>query len=243
MRLFHSKILYLILLISTSAFAGIEEPFVPIPPKEPKSFCIEAEKFYSLMEKTKTYTEITNFEGLILDLRYGTFHNFSGHDLYCGGKRAFLHNDAAIKLKRAIKILNKEFPLYKFVIFDAARPLYAQEELRKAVRGTPYSHFVSSPYPGGMHNFGMALDITLQDPDGNNLEMGTDFDSFELAAGKKGEVQALKTGRLNETHIKNREILRNIMKKAGFIPLASEWWHFNADLSKNVREKYKRLPF
>ena len=43
--------------------------------------------------------------------------------------------------------------------------------------------------------------------------------------------------------VKNREILRQIMKKAGFIALPSEWWHFNAYPSKYVRENYNRLPF
>ncbi len=222
---------------------NINTPFVPTPPKEPKRFCKEAEKFYALMEKSKSYVEITSLEGLVLDLRYGTFENFSGHDLYCGGKRAFLHRDAEKKLKKAIQILKQDFPGFTFVIFDAARPLYAQEALRKTVRNTPYSHFVSSPNPGGMHNFGLALDLTLKDSNGVILDMGTDFDSFEAAAGKQGEKEALKTGRLSTEQVKNREILRQIMKKAGFIALPSEWWHFNAYPSKYVRENYNRLPF
>ena len=222
---------------------NINTPFVPTPPKEPKHFCKEAEKFYALMEKSKSYVEITSLEGLVLDLRYGSFENFSGHDLYCGGKRAFLHRDAEKKLKKAIQILKQDFPGFTFVIFDAARPLYAQETLRKTVRNTPYSHFVSSPNPGGMHNFGLALDLTLKDSNGVILDMGTDFDSFEAAAGKQGEKEALKTGRLLPEQVKNREILRQIMKKAGFIALPSEWWHFNAYPSKYVRENYNRLPF
>lgn len=238
------KIPFLFLFLAANVFcSGTEKPFVPRAPKEPKRFCTEAEKFYTLMEKSKNYVEITEFQGIVLDLRYGTFQNFSGHDLYCGGKRTFLHKDAAKKLKKAIEILNTEYPGYKFRIFDAARPLYAQEALRKTVRNTPYSHFVSSPYPGGMHNFGMAIDLTLQNQEGEVLDMGTDFDSFESAAGKKGEKKALQTGRLTNAQVENREILRSIMKKAGFIALPSEWWHFNALPSKIVREKYSRLPF
>ena len=94
-----------------------------------------------------------------------------------------------------------------------------------------------------MHNFGLALDLTLKDSNGVILDMGTDFDSFEAAAGKQGEKEALKTGRLSTEQVKNREILRQIMKKAGFIALPSEWWHFNAYPSKYVRENYNRLPF
>ncbi len=234
--------IFFLLLLSVFQF-GFCETFKPIKPKNPKRFCKQAEQFYSLLEQSEEFTEITHLNGIILDLRYGTFDNISGHDLYCGGKRAFLHRDAAEKLKQAVTLLQRENPEMHFVIFDAARPLYAQEELRKTVRGTPFSHFVSSPKPGGMHNFGMAVDLTIQNPDGTLMDMGTDFDSFEAAAGKQGEELALKSGRLNKTQIQNRNFLRRLMKEAGFIALPSEWWHFNALPSKTVRAQYKRVPF
>ena len=128
------------------------------------------------------------------------------------------------------------------VIFDASRPLYAQEVLRRTVRGTPYSAYVSSPGRGGMHNFGLALDLSITDAEGNLLDMGTDFDSFERCAGEVGEADALKSGRLTQNQIDNRNKLRKIMKNAGFVSLNSEWWHFNAYPSKYVRENYSKFP-
>ncbi|MBR4679599.1 MAG: peptidase M15 [Fibrobacter sp.] len=186
--------------------------------------------------------EITRLKGVRMDLRYATFENVTGHDLYCGVQRAFVHKDAAAKLRKAVKIMEREMPGSELVIFDASRPLYAQEALRKTVRGTPYSAYVSSPATGGLHNFGLALDLGITDADGNLLDMGTDFDSFERCAGEVGEAEALKSGRLTQEQVDNRNKLRKIMRGAGWVPLGSEWWHFNAYHSKYVRENYPKFP-
>ena len=236
----------IILFFSIFTFIFAEEStgnFIPKKPEVPKQFCAETKKFYEIMDTSADFVDISSFENVSFDLRYASFNNISGHNLYCSGKRVFLHRDAVKKFKKAIHLLNEKQPDFKFVVFDAARPLYAQEALRKTVRGTPYSHYVSSPKPGGMHNFGMALDLSILDSSNTPLDMGTDFDSFEKAAGKSGETEALKTGRLTEQQIQNRELLRQIMKEAGFTPLPSEWWHFNAYPSNVIRKNYKRLSF
>lgn len=219
-----------------------EEVFVPPKPEKPLRFCKATDAWLKFAENSPDYEEITELDGLKMDLRYATFNNASGHDIYCGKARAFLHKDAAKKLKKAVELLKAELPGAKFLIFDAARPLYAQEALRASVRGTPYSHYVSSPGTGSVHNFGMAIDLGIETAEGRQLDMGTDFDSFESAAGRKGEAAALKSGRLTKGQIANRELLRKIMKAAGFIELPSEWWHFNALPSKQVREAYQKAP-
>lgn len=219
-----------------------EEVFVPPRPEKPLRFCKATDAWLKFAAGSPDYEEITGWEGLKMDLRYATFENASGHDIYCGKARAFLHRDAAKKLKRAVELLREELPGAKFLVFDAARPLYAQEALRASVRGTPYSHYVSSPGTGSVHNFGMAIDLGIETAEGAQLDMGTDFDSFESAAGRKGEAAALKSGRLTNEQVANREVLRKIMKAAGFIELPSEWWHFNALPSKQVRERYKKAP-
>ena len=73
--------------------------------------------------------------------------------------------------------------------------------------------------------------------------MGTDFDYFEERAGERGEAAALQKGTLTAVQVENRKILRRIMKKAGFIPLPSEWWHFNAIPSKTIRATGELPPF
>ena len=140
--------------------------FVPPKPAKPLRFCSSVQKWIDFVTNDSTMVEITHLNGVRMDLRYATFGNVTGHDLYCGVQRAFVHKDAAVKLRRAIKIMQKEMPGSVLVIFDASRPLYAQEALRRTVRGTPYSAYVSSPTTGGLHNFGLALDLSLTDSTG-----------------------------------------------------------------------------
>jgi len=231
------------LMAASFAFAHeTDSLFVPPKPEKPLRYCSSVKKWIDFATHDSNMVDITRLKGVRMDLRYATFENVTGHDLYCGVQRAFVHKDAAAKLRRAIKIMEKEMPGSELVIFDASRPLYAQEALRKTVRGTPYSAYVSSPATGGLHNFGLALDLSITDSTGNLLDMGTDFDSFERCAGAVGEAEALKSGRLTQVQVDNRNKLRKIMKGAGWVPLGSEWWHFNAYPSKYVRENYPKFP-
>ena len=189
--------------------------FVPPKPEKPLRYCSSVKKWIEFATADSNMFEITRMKGVRMDLRYATFENVTGHDLYCGVQRAFVHKDAAAKLRKAVKIMEREMPGSTLVIFDASRPLYAQEALRKTVRGTPYSAYVSSPATGGLHNFGLALDLSITDADGNLLDMGTDFDSFERCAGEVGEAEALKSGRLTQEQVVNRNKLRKIMRGAG----------------------------
>ncbi|MCF0216221.1 MAG: M15 family metallopeptidase [Fibrobacteraceae bacterium] len=226
------------------AQAAVEDSvFVPPKPEKPLRYCKAARQWVEYALADTNLVEITKMKGVVMNLRYATFDNVSGHDIYCGLHRAFLHRDAYGKLKRAVTLLEKEMPGYHIVVFDASRPLYAQEILRRTVRGTAYSSFVASPSTGGMHNYGLAIDMTVADSSGALLDMGTDFDSFERVAGSVGEEDGLKSGRLSQTQVDNRNKLRSIMKKAGWSLLPSEWWHFNAFPSKFVRENYPKFEF
>ena len=238
-----SRILLTVLFMCAMALAHeTDSLFVPPKPEKPLRYCSSVKKWIEYATADSNLVEITRLKGVRMDLRYATFDNVTGHDLYCGVQRAFVHKDAAAKLRKAVKIMERETPGSELVIFDASRPLYAQEALRKTVRGTPYSAYVSSPATGGLHNFGLALDLSITDSTGALLDMGTDFDSFERCAGEVGEVDALKSGRLTQQQVDNRNKLRKIMRGAGWVPLGSEWWHFNAYPSKYVRENYPKFP-
>ena len=236
-------IVFLLTLLASIAFAHeTDSVFVPPKPEKPLRFCSSVKKWIEFATTDSNMVEITHLKGLRMDLRYGTFNNVTGHDLYCGVQRAFIHKDALPKLKRAIKIMEREMPGATLVIFDASRPLYAQSALKRTVAGTPYSNFVSSGVTGGLHNYGLALDLSITDSEGNLLDMGTDFDSFERCAGEVGEADALQSGRLTEQQVSNRRILRSIMTRAGFVPLGSEWWHFNAYTRAYTKEHYPLFP-
>lgn len=238
-----SRILLTVLFMCAMALAHeTDSLFVPPKPEKPLRYCSSVKKWIEYATADSNLVEITRLKGVRMDLRYATFENVTGHDLYCGVQRAFVHKDAAAKLRKAVKLMEREMPGSVLVIFDASRPLYAQEALRKTVRGTPYSAYVSSPATGGLHNFGLALDLSITDSTGALLDMGTDFDSFERCAGEVGEAEALKSGRLTQQQVDNRNKLRKIMRGAGWVPLGSEWWHFNAYPSKYVRENYPKFP-
>jgi len=180
--------------------------------------------------------EITHWEGLAIDLRYAQDQNIVHRDLYCQETRAFLHRVAAQKLQAALDILRKEQPGYKLLIWDAARPLFAQQALRDLVRGTPMSAYVTSASKGSLHNYGMAIDLSVLKPDGSRMDLGTDFDDLSAKAGAtvRAEDSLVQAGDLGTRQIGNRRVLRSIMRRAGWIQLPSEWWHFNAAYSADV---------
>ena len=217
--------------------------FIPVKPEKPLMFCTAQKEWLSAAENFENWAEVKGISNLVIKMPYATFENFSGHNLYCGIQRAFLHKDAMQKLKLAAALLKKEKPNYKFILFDAARANHAQEMLRATVRGTPWQHFVSSPAKGSIHAYGMAVDIGLLNENGVLADMGLPYDSFAFYAGEKGEAQALEQGLLTEAQIKNREFLRSVMRQSGWISLSSEWWHFNAAPSDSIRAKYAQpLP-
>jgi D-alanyl-D-alanine dipeptidase len=79
---------------------------------------------------------------------------------------------------------------------------------------------VADPKTGSRHNRGNAVDVTLVDENGRELDMPTGFDDFSPRAAH-GET------RLPARVIENRRLLAETMEKAGFRRLASEWWHYD----------------
>jgi D-alanyl-D-alanine dipeptidase len=217
--------------------------FIPVKPEKPLMFCTAQKEWIAAAENFEGWEEVTGLKNLVIKMPYATFDNFSGHNLYCGIQRAFLHKDAMQKLRWASALLKKQEPDYKFILFDAARANHAQEMLRATVRGTPWQHFVSSPSKGSIHAYGMAVDIGLLNEKGELADMGLPYDSFAFYAGKNGEKQALEQGLLTSKQMKNRELLRSVMEQSGWINLPSEWWHFNAAPGDTIRAKYAQpLP-
>jgi len=194
------------------------------------------ERWLTYLERDSTVVEITHWEGLQIDLRYAD-------SLYCGQQRAFLQRDAASKLKTALAIIAQEHPGYRIVIWDAARPVFAQMALWQQVRGTERVAFVSNPRKGSLHNFGMAMDVSAQTAQGKLVDMGSNFDEYSVlaTARRRTEDSLVQVGQLTERQVKNRRILRDILQRAGFIQLPDEWWHFNAGGSDAVRASYRIL--
>lgn len=191
------------------------------------------------MASSADYVEIVAADGVALDLRYATTNNFVGRDLYGEFDRAFLHAVAAVKLLRAVERLRRIEPEYRLVIFDTLRPRSVQWVLWKQVAGTDQQKYVANPRGGSIHNYGFAVDLSIIDGSGRELDMGTGFDDFTELAQPRYEEKFLKEGRLSENQIRNRLLLRQVMVEAGFQSLRVEWWHFNALPRATVKANYK----
>ncbi|MFV0585171.1 MAG: M15 family metallopeptidase [Parabacteroides gordonii] len=175
-------------------------------------------------------------------LVYAIPDNFMGETIYTGITRAWLHPDAAQKLVTAQRLLKKEHPDLTLVVYDAARPMSVQRKMWRLVRGTDKVNYVSNPSNGGgLHNYGMAVDVTILDPAGEPLPMGTPFDFFGEEAHTNNEEALLASGKITRKEFDNRRLLRRIMKSAGFRTIPYEWWHFNACSRAEARQSYPVL--
>lgn len=105
-----------------------------------------------------------------VSLMYARADNFTGKVLYKDLKEAYLHPKAAKALAKAQQILKKSHPELTLKVYDAARPMHIQQIMWNVVAGTPKNIYVSNPKNGGgMHNYGMAVDLTLADAKGDSI--------------------------------------------------------------------------
>jgi len=177
---------------------------------------------------------------IVVDLRYASNYNFLGRNLYGEIHKAYLQKDVAIKLAKASQLLRSEHASLRIVVLDAARPLSIQQQMWTDVNlpNGNKEKFVASPYIGSLHNYGAAVDVTLCNQNGIYLDMGTSFDSFSDTAYTINEEDLLRVGKLTQTQYQNRKLLRKIMTAAGFYPIETEWWHFNACSRNYARTHY-----
>lgn len=175
-----------------------------------------------------------------IHLMYAHPENIFGEAVYAGLTQAWLHPEAMEKLLKAQKLLRIQHPAYTLIVYDAARPMEVQRRMWALVRGTDKTNYVSNPANGGgLHNYGMAVDVSILDGKGNPLPMGSPIDFFGEEAHTNKEADLLRDGKITEQEYENRQLLRQVMRKAGFRTILYEWWHFNAC----SREEAKgRLP-
>ena len=144
-------------------------------------------------------------------------------------------------LARAQQMLEAERPGFRLHVFDCARPRRVQLEMWAHVKGTPQEPYVANPHgkTGSIHNYGGAVDLTIDDSAGKPLDMGTPFDFFGDLAHTDAEDALAARGRLTKWQVANRRLLRRVMTHAGFQPLKEEWWHFNSASPEKTRKKHR----
>jgi D-alanyl-D-alanine dipeptidase len=158
--------------------------------------------------------EITpGHHNVVLQIAYATAANITGVPIY-RRPLAYLHEDAATALDRAVALAA---PLgLGFKIFDAYRPGEAQWRLWDAA---PNPDFVADPRKGSPHTRGVAVDLTLIDGAGEELDMGTGFDDFSPKAHHAALDIPVEAQR-------NRLLLLGLMTAAGWDFYRNEWWHY-----------------
>lgn len=169
-----------------------------------------------------------------VSLMYSRADNFTGRVLYTDLHHAYLHPQAARALKRAQAELKKRYPNLSLKVYDAARPMSIQQRMWNVVKNTSKNIYVSNPaHGGGLHNYGLAVDITLCNAKGDTLDMGTKIDYMGRLAHIDNE------SRLSARAQANRQLLRSVMRAAGFRALRTEWWHFNYKSRATAKKYYK----
>lgn len=180
---------------------------------------------------------------IAVDLIYARSDNFTGKLLYTDLSEAYLHPDAMKGLLAAQERLQSLHPDYRLIVYDAARPMSIQQKMWQTVRGTPQRIYVSNPANGGgLHNYGLAVDVSIIDKEGVALPMGTEVDFLGPEAHINHEGELIKQGKLTTEELSNRQLLRSVMRYGGFKTLPTEWWHFNWCSRDVARRNYKIIP-
>lgn len=175
------------------------------------------------------FVNLKNYSNdFVFDMKYATTDNFLKEKVYpCD--ECFLR----VKTIKALLEANKVFLAkgYRIKLYDCYRPLAIQKKMWKIV---PDANYVANPKKGSIHNKGGAVDITLVDSLGVELNMGTTFDFFGEAAGHNYT-------NFSEEILANRKFLKEIMLQHNFKSFDSEWWHYN--LNNSSADKVSNLKW
>ncbi|TMU56160.1 M15 family metallopeptidase [Flagellimonas algicola] len=168
-----------------------------------------------------TFVRLADFsDDFAYDMRYATENNFLKAKVYdcpeCYTR---------VKTAKALIAANTDFLAngVKIKFFDCYRPNSVQYKMWEIVSNPQY---VADPVKGSIHNKGGAVDITLVDMEGKELDMGTDFDFF----GKRAYHDNMD---LPQNILDNRKLLKETMEAYGFWSIRTEWWHYNLSAGSN----------
>ena len=195
-----------------------------IPPDSSKAFFEEIdEPFVDVAEYSKGK--------ILVDMQYAKAGKKGAISI------AYLRKKVADMLLAATECLPKG---YAFKIYDAWRPFevqkslydeyyeglkkenptFSEEELHRLAK-----NFVSFPDKGKrfafVHSSGGAVDLTIVDENGVDLDMGTPFDDFT----ERSNTTALE--KEDTLARKNRRLLYHALTGVGFTNYPFEWWHYD----------------
>lgn len=187
------------------------------------------------------FRPLDGLRGVAFDLRYAGTNNFAGRVLYAGLDCAWLRREAAAGLEAAAAWLAEHRPGYTLLVLDALRPQRVQQALWDDVAGTPAQAYFADPARGSIHSFGMAVDVTLRNPQGVECDMGSGYDEMALRSHPMLDAEHLALGVLSAAQVTERGWLHAAMARGGFFAIATEWWHFDHGDRDAVRRDLPRV--
>jgi zinc D-Ala-D-Ala dipeptidase len=218
------KSLALLLLAIALACTSPRHPFVAVPPVNTAETEIAPDAVADTLLVDVRSVEPT----IVVDLRYATPNNFTGAPLPgYEANRAFLRREAASALARVQRDLRARGLALK--IFDAYRPVRATLAMVDWTERVHRPDLLKEGYIASRsrHNLGLAIDLTLIDlGTGQELEMGTAFDTFSAAAH---------TANANGLAAVDRQKLKAAMEAEGFQNYDQEWWHYTFSVPTPLR--------
>ncbi len=181
---------------------GLAPTATPTPTKAP-------------VRENHEFVKITDYiPNIEVDLVYATDRNFTGVAIY-EFTDAYLRYGTVMKLVKVQEELEEMG--YSLKIWDGFRPVAAQYKLWEVY---PDPVYVANPNGGAsIHNSGSAVDLTIVDENGIELEMPTGFDDFSVKADRNYSD-------CTKEQAANSQFLEDIMEKHGFNGYFGEWWHY-----------------
>lgn len=170
---------------------------------------------------------------------------------YQGKSPYYLREGVLRRLIQAREKLAQIQPQWRIKIFDAYRPVWVQQfmvdytfnsicvdrsleintltpEEKASIYEEVYQIWAipsDNPLTPPPHSTGSAIDLTLVDENGKEVDMGGEID--ELSARSNPNYYKNYTNPQAKVFHQNREILLEIMTYGGFRRHQGEWWHFS----------------
>ncbi len=188
-------------------------PFDSVPIRENGEPLVDVEQFGLLAEPVYFSRELSSDRRV--PLRRGVVERLVAVQSKLGGRKLKIWD--GFRPRPVQKLLFDEF--HSRLV--AEHPEWTEERLRQEA-----GMFVVDPGVSGRippHATGGAVDLTIVDASGQELDMGTGFDHF----GPEAAPHYFETENASATVRDNRRLLRETLEAAGFRSHEHEWWHFD----------------
>ena len=185
---------------------------------------METRQFFAVTREDRIEWQGATRESTLIDLRtilpeleyyiiLATPDNFTGRTLY-ERDIPILQRGTAEKLKTAQEIFSQDG--FTIKIYDAYRPSSVSGIMFDIIRDSQYV----APAGSSIHNRAAAVDMTLVDADGNELEMPSPMHTFDRTSHRN-------SSEMSDEARKNMDYMTSVMRQCGFTTVSTEWWHFS----------------